>query len=53
LIDERRGGTVNGAILVGHHRSLFIHGVAVTLKTRPMTPSPTGIEMGLPLSITS
>ena len=53
LVHQRRGGAVNRAILVRDDRPAFVHGLPVTSNTRPMTPSPTGMEMGVPVSRTS
>ena len=53
LIDERGRRAVNRVALLRHDGSAFVDRAPVTSSTRPMTPGPTGIVIGPPLSLTS
>ena len=54
LVDQRRGGAVNrDSVFRSTTGPRSSTGSPVTLKTRPMTPWPTGMEMAAPVSVTS
>ena len=53
LVHELRRRAVDRIIFLRLDRPAFVDRVAAHIETRPITPSPTGMEMGAPVSMTS